>query len=161
SFPLAQAVGYQELCRHGDPVIVDDLWGDSPLAREMREGPAAPRYAITAYARSFMAVPLMIQERVIGEVVIDHCDPHVFTPQQAKFVRAIANQAAVAIENARLYAQAQQMAAVEERARLARELHDSVTQMLFSASVIAEVLPRLWERDQDDGRQHLDDLRLL
>jgi two-component system nitrate/nitrite sensor histidine kinase NarX len=161
SFPLEQAVGYQEVRRHGDPVIVDDLWGDSPLAKARREGPAAPQYAITAYARSFMAVPLMIKERVIGEVAIEHSAPHVFTPQQAKFALTIANQAAVAIENARLYAQAQQMAAVEERARLARELHDSVTQMLFSASVIAEVLPRLWERDQDDGRQHLGDLRLL
>jgi two-component system nitrate/nitrite sensor histidine kinase NarX len=159
--PIAQAVGYQEVRRHGSPVIVDDLWGDTPLARAFREGPAAALYAPFSYARSFMVVPLMVKERIIGEVAIDHSAPQAYTQQHAQLVMAIANQAAVAIENARLYARAQEIAAVEERARLARDLHDSVTQMLFSASVIAEVLPGLWERDQDDARQYLDDLRLL
>jgi two-component system nitrate/nitrite sensor histidine kinase NarX len=94
-------------------------------------------------------------------VRLDHSAPHAYTEQHAALVRAIATQAAVAIENARLYARAQEAATLEERQRLARELHDSVTQMLFSASLITEVLPHLWERDQDEGRQHLDDLRLL
>ena len=61
----------------------------------------------------------------------------------------------------RLYAQAQEAAVLEERQRLARDLHDAVTQMLFSASLIAEVLPRIWERDPAAGRQHLADLRLV
>jgi two-component system nitrate/nitrite sensor histidine kinase NarX len=108
-----------------------------------------------------MVVPLTVKERVIGVVGLDHTAPHAYTPQHAKLALAIANQAAVAIENARLYARAQEAAALEERQRLARELHDSVTQMLFSARLITEVLPGLWERDQDEGRQHLDDLRLL
>lgn len=160
-FPVSQAVGYQEARRRDGPIIVDDLWGDTPLAQAFREGASGPLFATFGYARSLLAVPLMVKERVIGLMRIDHREPHYFTPQQARLALAIANQAAVAIENARLYARAQELAAVEERARLARELHDSVTQMLFSASVIAEVLPRLWERDQDHGRQYLDDLRLL
>ena len=159
--PIAQAAGYQEMRRREGPVIVDDLWDDTPLARAFRAEAVAPLYAPFGYARSFMVVPLMIKERVIGEVAIDHREPRAYTPQHAKLALAIAHQAAVAIENARLYARAQELAAVEERARLARELHDSVTQMLFSASVIAEVLPRLWARDQEDGRQSLEDLRLL
>jgi two-component system nitrate/nitrite sensor histidine kinase NarX len=113
------------------------------------------------HARSWLGVPLIHKERVTGMLGIRHSEPDYYTSHHARLALAIANQAAVAIENARLYAQAQQMAAVEERARLARELHDSVTQMLFSASVIAEVLPRLWARDQDDGQQYLDDLRVL
>jgi signal transduction histidine kinase len=48
-----------------------------------------------------------------------------------------------------------------ERSRLARDLHDAVTQTLYSASLIAEVLPRLWERDPDQVRRSLEDLRLL
>jgi signal transduction histidine kinase len=52
-------------------------------------------------------------------------------------------------------------AVAAERSRLARELHDAVTQTLFSASLIAETLPRSWERDQDKGRRLLQELRQL
>jgi signal transduction histidine kinase len=48
-----------------------------------------------------------------------------------------------------------------ERNRLARDLHDAVTQTLFSASLIAEVLPRLWDKDPETGRQQLDEVRVL
>ncbi|NJP04775.1 MAG: sensor histidine kinase [Chloroflexaceae bacterium] len=65
------------------------------------------------------------------------------------------------MENARLYAQAQQAAALEERQRLARDLHDAVTQTLFSASLIADVLPRLWERKPEEGQRRLAELRQL
>ena len=56
---------------------------------------------------------------------------------------------------------AREMAVLEERNRLARDLHDAVSQTLFSASLIAEVLPRLWERDQDEGRRRLEEVRQL
>ncbi len=54
---------------------------------------------------------------------------------------AFANQLAIVIENHRLLEQVQANAATEERNRLARDLHDSVTQVLFSISTVAEVLP--------------------
>jgi PAS domain S-box-containing protein len=57
--------------------------------------------------------------------------------------------------------QALELAVLEERQRLARDLHDSVNQSLFSAGLIAEVLPRLWERDQNEARRSLEDLRCL
>jgi len=50
---------------------------------------------------------------------------------------------------------------LEERQRLAQNLHDAVNQSLFSASLIAEVLPRLWERNPEEGRHSLEDLRRL
>ena len=56
---------------------------------------------------------------------------------------------------------AAETAVVEERNRLARELHDAVTQTLFSASLIAEVLPRLWQRDPEEGDRRLQELREL
>jgi signal transduction histidine kinase/streptogramin lyase len=52
-------------------------------------------------------------------------------------------------------------AVTAERSRLARELHDAVTQTLFSASLIAEVLPRLWAKDPVRGHQQLEEVRLL
>lgn len=57
-------------------------------------------------------------------------EPDAFTPHHATLALAIANQAAIAIENAQLYAQAQELAALEERQKLARELHDSASQAL-------------------------------
>jgi len=57
--------------------------------------------------------------------------------------------------------QAQEKVAAAERQRLARDLHDAVTQTLFSASLIAEVLPRLWDRDPEEGRRRLEELRQL
>jgi two-component system nitrate/nitrite sensor histidine kinase NarX len=63
--------------------------------------------------------------------------------------------------NAELYGQAQALAVLEERQNLARNLHDAVNQSLFSAGLIAEVLPRLWERDQAEARRSLEDLRRL
>jgi signal transduction histidine kinase len=74
---------------------------------------------------------------------------------------AFANQAAVAIENAQLYEQAQQMAVLQERGRLARDQHDAVTQTLFSATLIAEALPDIWTSDQAEGKQLLQELRQL
>ena len=59
-------------------------------------------------------------------------------------VQAFANQVALALENARLYERAREAATLEERNRLARELHDAVTQTLFSASLVAEALPEAW-----------------
>ncbi len=50
---------------------------------------------------------------------------------------------------------------MQERQRLARDLHDAVSQTLFSASLIAEVLPRLWERNPDEGRKRLEEIRQL
>jgi len=62
---------------------------------------------------------------------------------------------------AMLAEQEKEKAAAAERQRLARDLHDAVTQTLFSASLIAEVLPQLWEKDRAEGRHRLEELRRL
>jgi two-component system nitrate/nitrite sensor histidine kinase NarX len=60
-----------------------------------------------------------------------------------------------------LYGQAQELAALKERQRLARDLHDAVSQTLYSANTIAESLPRLWERQPERTLELLEQLRLL
>jgi signal transduction histidine kinase len=57
--------------------------------------------------------------------------------------------------------QLKEKTASEERNRLARDLHDAVSQTLFSASIIADVLPRLWERNQEEARKRLEEVRQL
>lgn len=60
-----------------------------------------------------------------------------------------------------LRAKSNQLAVLNERNRLARELHDAVTQSLFSASIMADILPRLWESNQERGLQQLNDIKML
>jgi signal transduction histidine kinase len=63
--------------------------------------------------------------------------------------------------NELLREKATQDAVAAERTRLARELHDAVTQTLFSATLIADVLPDLWKSDRAEGRRRLEELRQL
>jgi len=73
----------------------------------------------------------------------------------------VAAWAAIAIENALLHQQAQYTAVAAERTRLASELHDAVSQLLFSASVVAESLPRLWDDNPEAVWRGLNQLQGL
>jgi nitrate/nitrite-specific signal transduction histidine kinase len=109
----------------------------------------------------WLGVPMLYSNKVMGAVIVGSYERGTFDAGHQQILTSIASQAAVALENAQLYEQAQQLAVVEERQRLARELHDAVTQTLFSASLIAETLPQIWESDQDEGLQLLSELRQL
>jgi len=109
----------------------------------------------------WLGVPMLFGDKVLGAIVVGSYHRGAFDEGHQQTLTSIANQAAVALENARLYEQARQLAVLEERQRLARDLHDAVTQTLFSASLIAEALPALWEIDQLNGRQLLKELRQL
>jgi signal transduction histidine kinase len=111
--------------------------------------------------RALLGVPLIVKEDVYGAMVLYYGAPRPFQREEVELAQTFAEQAALAIETARLRAQAEQSAVLAERSRLARELHDAVTQTLFSASLIAEVLPRIWEANPEQGRRRLDELREL
>jgi len=139
------------VARSGEPLLVPDVSQESryyslPQASEIQ---------------SELAVPLKTKEAVIGVLHVQSDHLNAFDESDLAVLQSLAHQAAIAIENARLYEQAQELAVVEERSRLARDLHDAVTQTLFSASLIAEVLPRLWERNPDEGQRRLTELREL
>jgi two-component system nitrate/nitrite sensor histidine kinase NarX len=111
--------------------------------------------------QAWMWVPLAVQGRVMGGIGVAHAERDIFTAHHADLALTVANQAAIAMVNAELYEGAQALATLHERQRLAQNLHDAVNQSLFSAGLIAEVLPRVWERDPDEGRRSLEDLRRL
>jgi signal transduction histidine kinase len=67
----------------------------------------------------------------------------------------------MAVQLQKLLDERQEVAVFEERSRLARDLHDAVTQTLFSASLIAETLPEIWESDRQEGQELLGELRRL
>lgn len=111
--------------------------------------------------RAIFAVPLMVKEDIYGSLTLYYTNVREFSDEQVNLAVTFADQAALAIENARLRTQIERTAIAEERSRLARDLHDAVTQTLFSASLIAEVLPRLWSRNADEGVRRLEELRQL
>lgn len=142
----------------GRPAIIPDL-SKLNLPLDDEQQPYVARLA--ARFTALLAVPLIARDAIYGELVLYYPQPHEFTDEEIRLVISVCDQAALAIENARLRAQAAEAAVTAERSRLARELHDAVTQTLFSASLIAEVLPRLWERDREEGERRLADLRQL
>jgi signal transduction histidine kinase len=83
-------------------------------------------------------VPLLVRDEVIGALALDKKQPGFYTEKEGQTIMAFANQAAIAIENARLYDQSREQDILKERNRLARELHDSLSQALFSMVLNAE-----------------------
>ncbi len=110
---------------------------------------------------SLSGVPLLAKERVIGVLCLLHQEASFYTEADLDRVQAFANQVALALENARLYERAREAAMLEERTRLARELHDAVTQTLFSASLVAEALPNTWREAPPMAVRGVEHVRLL
>ncbi len=158
--PMATRPRNHQVYRTAQPVIVDDMLAEPGLTAPWNLTPGALDTA-PEIPRAWMGVPLIVRDRVIGMLSIGHDEVGHFAEGHAQIALAFASQAAVAVENARLYEAAQDRAAFEELQRLARELHDAVTQTLFSASLIAEVLPRIWARDPEQGAARLAELREL
>jgi two-component system nitrate/nitrite sensor histidine kinase NarX len=143
------------------PIRIADIWSDDPHAQFLRSLVAEDATVLLEGMYSWMWVPLAVRGRLIGGMALSESKKKYFTPHHADLALRVANQAAITMINAELYRQAQMLAVSEERQRLARNLHDAVNQSLFSAGLIAEVLPRLWDRDQEEARRSLQDLRRL
>ena len=143
------------------PIRIADVWSDDLQAQFLRSLLDDGAAALLEGMQSWMWVPLAVRGRIIGGVGIAETRKNYFTAHHADLALSVANQAAIAMVNAELYKDAQTLAVLEERQKLARNLHDAINQSLFSAGLIAEVLPRLWEREPDQARRSLEDLRRL
>jgi nitrate/nitrite-specific signal transduction histidine kinase len=150
--PLSQSAAGVAGTR-GEPVIwtLAELPTDSTLKERL----------LTLGVTQVIAIPLMAKGRLVGSLNLSTNQSRTFPMEQIALLNAIGQQIGVAVENAYLYEQAQQTAIEAERSRLARELHDAVTQTLFSANLIADVIPRIWKRNPEDGMQNLEELRQL
>ena len=123
--------------------------------------------------RSFLGVPIVARDGVIGAFYLTEKEAAAaFTPEDQEVIELLAAHAAIAITNARLYEHSRELSIVSERNRLALELHDVVSQKLFSLVLGAESAATLLDRDvaaarrqidrlQEIAREALDELRLL
>ena len=146
----------------GQPMMVPDVSRD-------------PRYVWMegSICRSELVVPVIAKGRVIGVLDVQSDRLNDFDDTDLAVIQALANQAAIAVENAQLYEQAQQLAVLEERARLARDLHDAVTQSIYSLTLLAAAGLRMIDngdsqrirenqtRIDDIAQQALQEMRLL
>lgn len=113
--------------RANEPVLVNDVSQDPCfLADEM-----------LPETRSELVIPLRAGDDLIGTLDIQRAERDAFSPEEVLVLQSLGDQIAVAIENARLYDRSRALAVVEERNRLARDLHDSVTQSLYGLVVFA------------------------
>jgi signal transduction histidine kinase len=122
---------------------------------------------------SFLGVPIVAPEGVIGAFYLTEKEGESnFTVADQELIQLLAAHAAIAITNARLYEQSRELSILSERNRLALELHDAVSQKLFSLVLNAEAAATLLDRDANEARaqvvklqelatQALDELRSL
>ncbi|MBN1317514.1 MAG: GAF domain-containing protein [Anaerolineales bacterium] len=123
--------------------------------------------------RSELVVPLRVGNRVIGTLDVQSARIDAFCEEDLGILQSLGDQVAVAIENARLVEQSREAAVLEERTRLARELHDSVTQLLYTQILFAGAgqeaiagnrMPRAQQhlvRIENTAQQALKEMRLL
>lgn len=144
-----------------EPVSVPDLTAASQLLQNYLEQPDIPDgwdvglQELKSKYNAVLSVPVQTREDIYGAITLYYKDQQRFRDDEIALADAFAGQAALVIENAHLRRQVRRTAAVEERDRLARDLHDAVTQTLFSANLIADSLPALWEVDPEDARLEL------
>jgi signal transduction histidine kinase len=107
-----------------------------------------------------VSIPLLSKGEPLGTINLFSQNLRTPAPEQLSLLAAIGQQIGVAMENAELYEQAQKLAAAEERQRLARDLHDSVTQALYGVTLYAEAANRLLQVGEvEQATEHLNDLR--
>ncbi len=134
----------------GEPLMVPDVTEDSRYLNVQ----GMPEI------RSELALPVRGRGELIGVLDIESDKLNAFDEDDIAILQSLANQAGIAIQNAKLYEQARQFAVLEERQRLARELHDSVTQEIYGVTMFAEAAGRLLQQgNQEQATAHLRDLQ--
>jgi signal transduction histidine kinase len=159
--PLQRLGSIWQTIACGEPMLIQNIHEETPPALALRAAMDDLLETTFQYVCSWMAVPLRLRDQVSGMLVITSNEENAFTPRHATLALAIANQAAVAIENARLYEQAQELAALEERQKLARELHDSVSQALYGIALGLHTARIQLDRDLRELPESLDYLLSL
>jgi len=162
AFPPAPT-GAQNAITKRHPFVVPDFSREQAAAGldDVPEPVRKLSQAVQDRFRAGITVPLLVEDEVYGAMTLYYRAPRQFSDEEIELVTSFADQAALAIENARLRDEVEKAAVMAERSRLARDLHDAVTQTLFSSSLIADVLPRIWEANPEEGRRRLEELQEL
>ncbi len=141
------------MLRDPNPVRLSDI-RDHP---QFRWWPAAH-----PVLTDFLGMPIVDGAEILGELFLaNKTTPGGFTEADQDLLRLLATHAAIALVNARLYERSRELSIMAERNRIARELHDAVTQKLFSLRLTADAAATLLERDPARAAAELDTVRRL
>jgi two-component system, NarL family, sensor kinase len=132
--------------RERRPQLVSDARRDRRYVR----APGQPA------AAAELAIPILLGDVVLGVLNVEGDAP--FDAVDVESLQILADHLAAAIGNARLFERSQRAAVLEERQRLARDLHDSVTQLLTSISMLAQSLAAVWHRDPERAERRTERL---
>ena len=124
---------------------------EAQVVNDVREDPRYVPPPVHINVRTELAVPIVLGDEVFGCINIEGLRP--FDEDDVSSVKIIADHLAVAIKNARLSSEARQAAVMRERQRLARDLHDAVSQALSSISLMSQSLAPAWRRDPNEGER--------
>lgn len=148
SIPLGEGI-WGRVAQEGVPIMSDHVNGEQ-----------SHRYMRETGIHSHLCVPLKIKDKVIGVMSAASDHPKAFDQSDETILQTLANQVSVAIDNARLYEQARYVAVLDERQRLRRELHDSVTQSLYGISLYAQAATgKIAANQLDRAKEYLDDIQ--
>lgn len=118
---------------------------DKPLVAERIDAPEVDRGLIRFIdAEPFALMPLSVGERPVGLIIVDNSiSGKPIPPRDGVWLKVLATHAAIAINNARLFSKAQELAAITERNRIAMEIHDGLSQTLYGARLILSSCSRI------------------
>lgn len=137
--------------------------GETIVISDIRTHPDVPESLRTMQVESgrwsLVMIPLMVRNQRMGLVILSHEGVHKWDEDTLRQHQAVAAQLAIAIDHrvqqTLLQERGQQLAVLQERQRLARELHDSVTQLIFSTTLIAQSISPAWKRDPVEGEKRV------
>ncbi len=153
STQLGQCIG-GEVIQSGEPLILENV---DPAAAEL---PGARHLLAVEALRAALVVPVRVGGKPVGAMLVGHRAPYSFQLNDLKLLLSLANQVATAINNARLYERLAAYSVIEERERLAREMHDGLAQLLGHVTArVNAALSVLRRGKPEEAAEHLEQLR--
>jgi len=141
---------WEWVLEHKEPMLIPDLT-QYPENRS--------EHIMDMHPQTLLMVPMRSEGQVLGIIGLFRVAEQPFNVEDVALLASIGDQAGVVVENARLRFQAEEAAVMEERGRLARDLHDSVTQSIYSVTLFAEAANRLMgEKEVEKAKEYVQQL---
>lgn len=149
--PIREVAAFQQILETRRPVLIANTAEHEGWEARLQDYPPF----------AYLGLPIFVDGTVAGLLNLCHLTVGFYTEEHFEQLEILVAHATIAIKNAQMYQQLQQLSILEERQRFSRDLHDSLSQMVFSSSIIAETLPILIRKNPEKVDQQLERLRRL
>jgi signal transduction histidine kinase len=144
-----------------EPLLVGDLERQTTLETMQGEPVliALPDDPVLNGARAALALPMISENELVGVIVLADTKANAFDARELPLLGLLANQVTLAVRNARAYLYSEELAIVDERSRIAREIHDGIAQSLAFTAMKLDLAERILERDPQRVKQEISDAK--